>query len=152
MRINITTGRRRLIIRLSLIVLWIFLGVLLFIFYRGHTILVDNHNVAEPELRAPDLITVTMDNKKSMEFFRGDRDLFKMSGSRHLIRIDFTDGTPPFETVFQLPLRPDVFILSIPKMINGIEPFFEVFHSQQESRSDNEAQTDELPDTDIIEE
>jgi len=140
---------RRLIIRLILILLWIGLGVVLFLVYRGHTILVDNHNVAEPELMAPDLITVTMDNKKSLEFFRGDRDLYKMSGSRHLIRVEFSDGTPPFETTFKLPLRPDMFLLSIPKMLNGIEPFFEVFHSQQESRSDGAE--GEVPKTNLFE-
>ena len=107
-------SNRRLIIRLLLVALWIGLGVFLFIVYRGHTILIDNRNVTEPELRAPNMITVTMDGKKSMDFFRGDRDIFKMSGSRHLIRVDFSDGTPPFETFFKLPLRPDVFLLSIP--------------------------------------
>jgi hypothetical protein len=28
-----------------------------------------------------------------------------------------------------------MFILSIPKMINGIDPYYEVFYTQQESRS-----------------
>ena len=135
---GISVKQRRLIIRLALVFVWIGLGVVLFIVNRGHTLLVDNHDVTAPELRAPDFIMVTVDKKKPLEFFRGDRDLFKVGGSSHRIVVEFSDGTAPFEAVFQLPLKPDMFLLSIPKMINGIEPYFEVFHTQQEKRSDDE--------------
>jgi hypothetical protein len=126
---------RRQLIRLILIFLWVGLGVLLFVKNRGHTVLLDNNNVETPELKAPDLISVVVDGKKAMEFFRGDRDLVKVPGSRHSIRIEFSDGTPPFETQFSLPLGPDMFLLSIPKMVKGIEPYIEVFYTQPESRN-----------------
>ena len=128
--------RRRLLIRLSLVVVWIGLGVLLFVLNRGHTLLVDNRNVESPGLRALDLISVSVNNGKALEFFRGDRDLFKVSGARHQIVVEFSDGTPTFKTSFALPLGPDMFLLSIPKMINGIEPYIEVFHTQPEQRND----------------
>ena len=127
--------KRRLIIRLALVVVWIGLGVVLFVMNRGHTLLLDNKNVEAPAIRAPDLISVTVDNKKPLEFFRGDRDIFELGGGSHRIYIEFSDGTPSFEKRFKLPLGPDMFILSIPKMINGIEPYYEVFYTQQESRS-----------------
>jgi hypothetical protein len=127
--------RRQLLIRLVLIVLWIGLGVLLFVKNRGHTLLVDNKDAESYGLTAPDLIKVTLDGKNTLEFFHGDRDLFKVGGSDHRLRVEFIDGSPPFETRFSLPLGPDMFILSIPKMINGIEPYIEVFHTQQESRN-----------------
>jgi len=133
--VSITTKQRRLIIRAALVVVWIGLGALLFVLNRGHTLLVDNRNVAVPELRAPDLIKVTVDKGKPSEFFRGDRDIFDVGGGQHRIRVEFSDGKPPFEKSFSLPLGPDMFILSIPKMINGIEPYYEVFYTQQESRS-----------------
>ena len=129
--------RRRLFIRLSLAVVWIGLGILLFVLNRGHSLLVDNHNIESPGLKAPDLISVSMNNGKAFEFFRGDRDLFKVKGARHQISIEFSDGTPPFQTSFTLPLGPDMFLLSIPKMVNGIEPFIEVFHTQPEQRNDD---------------
>ena len=132
--------RRRLFIRLILAVLWIVLGTLLFVKYRGHTLLLDNKDSESPELTAPNLIKLTLDGKKSMEFFRGDRDLLKVSGSSHRLLVEFSDGKPPFTGQFELPLRPDMFILSIPKMINGIEPFFEVFHTKQESREADDAE------------
>ncbi|MCL2127220.1 MAG: hypothetical protein FWH38_03105 [Treponema sp.] len=139
MKVIAAVNRRRLIIRLILAAVWTGLGVLIFLVNRGHTVLVDNGNVAELELIAPDLIKVTLDGKNSLEFFRGDRDIFKVAGSRHFIAVEFSDGKPPFETDFRLPLGPDMFLLSVPKMINGIEPYIEIFHTRQESRSDDEA-------------
>jgi hypothetical protein len=38
-----------------------------------------------------------------------------------------------------------MYILSVPKMINGIEPFVEVFHTVQENRSPAE---EEIPAAD----
>ena len=90
-----------------------------------------------PGLRAPDLIKVTVDKGKTLELFRGDRDLFDLGGGRHRIRVEFSDGNPPFEARFSLPLGPDMFLLSIPKMINGVEPYIEVFRSRPEPRADD---------------
>ena len=128
-------NRRRLFIRLILVVLWIGLGALLFVKNRGHTVLLDNRNVEILELRAADMISVTVDGKNAMEFFRGDRNMVKVAGSRHTIRVEFSDGTPPFDAQFSLPLGPDMFLLSIPKMVNGIKPYVEVFYTQPESRN-----------------
>jgi hypothetical protein len=116
---------------------------MLFVLNRGHTLLADNRNVDNPALRAPDLIKVTVDRGKPLEFFRGDRDLFAVGGGTHRIRIEFSDGTPPFETRFKLPLGPDMFLLSIPKMLNGVEPYIEVFRSQPESRNGGEGEEEQ---------
>ena len=143
---EINVKQRRLIIRLALVVVWIGLGVILFALNRGHTLLIDNKNVEDPSLRAPDLITVSVNKLKPLEFFRGDRDLFKVRGRKHRISIEFSDGKGPFEASFTLPLMPDMYLLSIPKMLAGIEPYIEVFHTQPESRSDDE----ELPEPEDI--
>ena len=132
--------KRRLKIKLFVAIVWIGLGVIIFVLNRGHSLLVDNRNVENPAIRAPDLITVSVNKLKPLEFFRGDRDIFRVKGSRQHIMIEFSDGTPPFEKEFALPLGPDMFLLSIPKMINGEEPFFEVFVSSQESRAVEEAE------------
>jgi hypothetical protein len=133
--LSIASKQRRLLIRLALVVLWIGLGVLIFVLNRGHSLLVDNRNVESPALRAPDLIQVTVNRNGPLEFFRGDREIYRVGGGQHRIYIEFSDGTPPFEKRFSLPLGPDMFLLSIPKMINGIEPYIEVFRSQPESRN-----------------
>ena len=129
---SIALKQRRLAIRLALVILWIGLGVALFVLNRGHSLLVDNRNVESPGIRAPDLISVTVNKNEPLEFFRGDRDIFRVGGGRHRIYIEFSDGTPPFENSFTLPLGPDMFILFIPRMINGVESYIEVFRSQSE--------------------
>jgi hypothetical protein len=127
---------RRIVIRLILVFLWIGCGVLLFIFNRGHTLLVDNRDLENPERRAPDMITVFIDNQNGLEFFRGDRDRFQVAGTNHRIYIEFSDGTPPFESAFSLPVRDDMYILSIPKLTAGLDNFVEVFHSEEVNRAE----------------
>jgi len=140
--LNTSSKQRRLVIRLALVILWIGLGILIFVLNRGHTLLVDNRNVDSPSLRAPDLINVTVNKSGPLEFFRGDREIFRVGGGRHSIYIEFSDGTPPFEKRFTLPLGPDMFLLSIPRMINGIEPYIEVFRSQPERRNVDDEELD----------
>lgn len=130
------SSRRRIIIRAALIAIWIGAGAVLFIFSRGHALLVDNRNLQDQSIRAPDMITVFVDDLNGLEFFRGDRDRFQVAGSKHRISIEFSDGTPPFEGTFTLPIKDDMYILSIPKMISGIEPFVEVFHSEEVNRQE----------------
>ena len=129
----VPVNRRRLVIRLALVVLWIAAGVILFIMNRGHTLLIDNQNI--DTLQASDLIIVTLDKEKPVEFFRGDRDIFRVGGGRHHLRIEYTDGKPPYENTFTLPLGPDMFLLSIPRMTSGADNAIEVFHRQIESRN-----------------
>jgi hypothetical protein len=113
--------------------------------------LIDNRNVQDINLRAPDLITVSVDGQPALEFLRGDRDRFTVKGIKHRIRIEFSDGmadgTPPFEGAFELPLKGDMYILSVPKLLQGIEPFVEVFHSAPEPRSPEEEEV--LPEAEI---
>jgi hypothetical protein len=127
--------QRRLIIRVFLAALWILLGAVLFILFRGHTLLVDNRNIQDLNIRAPDLINVSVNGGLPLEFLRGDRDIYRVSGSNHRIRIEFSDGTAPFEGAFRLPLKDDMYLLSVPKMIRGIEPYVEVFHTTPEPRN-----------------
>jgi hypothetical protein len=127
---------RRLIIRAVLVVLWISFGVMLFIFNRGHALLVDNRNLQDEGIQAPDLISVFIDSQIGLEFFRGDRDRFQVAGSKHKIYVEFSDGTPTFEQSFTLPVKDDMYILSVPRMLAGIEPFVEVFHSEQVNREE----------------
>ena len=133
---------RRRIIMAALVILWIGLGVVIFVTSRGHSILIDNRNVETLQLRAPDMIKVTLD-KKSIDIYRGDRDIIDVGGGRHRILVEYSDGTPPFETTFSLPLGPDMYILYIPKMINNIEPYFEEWRPQPQPRISEEEDKDE---------
>ncbi|MDR2608510.1 MAG: hypothetical protein LBC57_08970 [Treponema sp.] len=131
-------NRKRALIRSCLTLLWILLGIVIFVMFRGHTLLIDNHDLEEAGLKAPDPVTVTVDSGEELSFFRGDRDRFSVRGSNHRIKIEFSDGRPVFEGRFTLPLKDDMYILSVPKMINGIEPYIEVFHTAPEPRQPEE--------------
>ncbi|MDR0657046.1 MAG: hypothetical protein LBG22_12090 [Treponema sp.] len=135
-------NRKRVLIRSCLSLLWILLGIVIFVTFRGHTLLIDNHDLEAEGLTAPDPVTVTVDSGENLSFFRGDRDRFSVRGSSHRIKIEFSDGRPVFERRFTLPLKDDMYILSVPKMINGIEPSIEVFHTAPEPRRPEE---EELP-------
>ncbi|MDR3173526.1 MAG: hypothetical protein LBU19_04685 [Treponema sp.] len=137
-----TVSFRKKIIQFVMVVIWIGLGIIIFVNFRGHTLIVDNRNVEDAGLEAPDLITVTVNRGNSLEFFRGDRDLFSVTGASHRIRVEFSSGGPPFEGRFTLPVAENMYILSIPKMINGITPFVEPFHTEPERHPPEE----ELPE------
>jgi hypothetical protein len=133
---------RRGILRAVLVAAWLGLGVLLFITGRGHTVLIDNRSIPDLSIQAPDLITVSVDGGPSLEFLRGDRDRLTLGGTKHRIRVNFSNGAPAFEGTFRLPLRGDTYILSIPRLIQGIEPAVEIFLTAPESRVPEE---EELP-------
>jgi hypothetical protein len=137
---------RRKIMGAAAVFIWIGLGVIIFVNFRGHTLLVDNRDTDES--RAPDLITVSVDGGKALEFFRGDRDRFAVAGARHRIRIEFSGGRPAFEREFSLPIRDDMYLLSVPKMLEDL-PFVEVFHTAPEPRLPEE---EELPSGELFEE
>jgi len=122
------TKTRRILLRLALLVVYVALAVALFIFNRGHTVLVDNKGDPAGTFQAFELMKVSIDGGKGMEFFKGDRDKFTVVGQRHRIRIEFPDGSKPaFEGRFIVPLGGDLFLLSVPKMVAGLEPFIEPF-------------------------
>jgi hypothetical protein len=135
---NENIKRRRLIIRSALIVIWIALGVIIFVLNRGHSLLVDNHSVEAAGLRAPDNLKISVDGGKALEFFRNDRDIFEVGGGTHRVKVEFSDGTPAFTGTFKLPLKYDMYILSIPRMINNAEPFVEAFLSNDNPVSNND--------------
>ena len=126
---------KKKLLRTGIVVIWVSLGMLIFITARGHSLLLDNRNVELPELRAPDEVIVSVDGKAGINLFRGDRDRLTVTGSKHIIKVEFKDGKEPFEGEFILPIKDDMYILSVPKMINGIEPFVQVFQFTPESRN-----------------
>ena len=137
-----TVKFRRTMLRLALAALWIGLAVFLFRTYRGHTILVDNKEAAGGSFAADDLIVVSLDGGKGVEYLRGDRDRMPVTGTRHVIVVK-TPGGATVEKEFELDFGVDVFMLSVPKMKAGIEPFVEPFvQLVPESRTDP---ADEVP-------
>ncbi|MDR2500671.1 MAG: hypothetical protein LBD37_06275 [Treponema sp.] len=133
---------KRNLLRGSIAVAWLALGALIFITSRGHSLLVDNRNVEAPFLEAPRELRFSLNGGKMTDFYRGDRDRFTLAGSRHRIRIEFPGGGDPFEGEFVLPIKDDMYLLSLPKLLAGMEDAVEVFRSAPERRSAEEEPPD----------
>ena len=129
----IFAGKRRLMLRLAIAVLWAALGAAIFLIFRGHTLLVDNNDTDGFRARGP--ITVSVDGAEGVVFFRGDRDRFTVRGPKHRIRIDFTGGTDAVEAEFRLAVRDDTWLLSLPRLLGGEESFVGVFSGVVENRA-----------------
>lgn len=130
---------RRAALRLALSVLWVAAAAALFLNYRGHTVLVDNKDAPDGSRAASGVVKVVLDGGKPVEFFRGDRDKFAVVGARHRIRAETAGGSgAAAEKEFRLPVGADVFLLSVPKLLAGVEPFVEPFRTEAAPSRDEE--------------
>jgi hypothetical protein len=118
--------------------------VFCFVGWRGHTVLIDNHDVAGLP-KAPDMITVSVDGQEASEYLNGDRDRAKVAGIKHKIRIAWEDGSrDPFTAEFSLPIKSDMYLLSIPKLLagqNAVEVFNQAPQAPAPSQQDEEIDT-----------
>jgi hypothetical protein len=136
---------KKLLFRAALVVVYLGLGIFLFVVYRGHTLLVDNHNLENAP--APRLAVISIDGQKAVKYNSGDRDRVSLAGSRHTVRIE-VPGERVFEGEFTLPLKYDMYILYAPRLLSGIEPAVEVFHTVPDTReaaSDEPVETGDAP-------
>jgi hypothetical protein len=142
-----TTKKMTAAIRAALVAVYIALGAFLLVSYRGHTLLIDNRNIES--LTAPERVMVSVDKNEPVAFFNGDRDRFAVSGPGHKIRLEFNDGTPAFEENISLPFNDDMYLLSIPKLLNN-ESYLEPFKVAPEPRVEEEeplpADAPDIPD------
>lgn len=121
-------NKRRLLIRLGLILLYFCLAIFILFNGRGHTLLIDNKDADDGSYEAVEGMEVSINSKESAEYWPGDRDKEFIQGQKHKIRVEFFDEElPAFETSFTVPFYVDMLILSVPKMLAGIEPFIEPF-------------------------
>ncbi len=130
MKISLKTPKekRRFLIRIALVLLYFCVTIFVLFNGRGHTILIDNKDADDLSYEAVDGMEVSIDSQESAEYWPGDRDKAVVRGQKHKIRISFFDEEiPEFEATFTVPFSVDMLILSVPKMLAGIEPFIETF-------------------------
>ncbi len=119
--------KRRLFVRGSLIAVYIFLMVLMVFIGRRHTILIDNKDAPDGSYSAINGMEVSIDRLESTEYYPGDRDKALVQGQRHTIKINIFDNNQTIEKTFTVPLWSDMMIISVPKLVAGIEPWIEPF-------------------------
>ncbi len=144
MNIFSNAGFRRPFIRIVLILLWILLGVIIFFAGRGHTLLVDNQSAKDGSYKAFEMVNVTVDNQDDEEIWEGERIRLTVAGSKHRIFVEFDDGREPVEMEFELPIKEDMYLLSVPRMIAGMD-FVEPFRIQDQVRETRQEEEEEDP-------
>ncbi len=122
-----TVRIRRRVIRSALIILYGLLMVLMIYTGRRHTILIDNKNSPDGFYRAIDGMTVSIDDGEPIEYYPGDRDKAVVQGQKHTLTIEIFDTGKVITRTFKIPLWTDMVLISVPKLVAGIEPWMEPF-------------------------
>ncbi len=136
-----TLKSKKFIIRALLVAAYILLGILMVYSGKRHTILIDNKDAEDGSYQAIDGMSVQVDNLEAAEYYAGDRDKAVVKGQKHVIRIELFNEEKKIEKSFTVPFGNEMLILSVPKLVNNIEPFIEPFTALMEQNSQVEAQT-----------
>ena len=131
---------RRTLVRSALLVVYVGLMVLVFVTGKGHTLLVDNKDVAGTDLRAYSLVKITVDSLKPSEETKGDRDMFKIKGQKHRIVLEVPGDPNKIVRYITIPMGSEIVLISIPKLAAGQDPF-ETFVPAEAVTPDREAQS-----------
>ncbi len=116
-----------LAIRGGLILCYLLLALAMFLTGRTHTLLVDNKGGQDGTYRAINGMTVRVNGGAPEEMLRNDRILLTVKGQRIRLEVEFFDGSPSQEFALKIPLFQDTVLLSVPKLLAGMEPALEAF-------------------------
>ncbi len=129
---------RRSIVRSALVALFAALLALTFLNGRGHSLLVDNKDSPDGTVMAIDGVLVSVDGREELELYSGDRDMEKVKGQTHTVRIESLGDGTVLEAKIRLPLMSDMMLLSIPMLLAGKEPYLSVFVPLDQMPNDDE--------------
>ena len=133
------TGRKRLIVRSSLVAAYVAILVLMLLMGKRHTILIDNKEAEDGSYAAIDGMSVQIDSLESAEYYPGDRDKAVVNGQRHTIKVEIFAEGKVVEQSFTVPFGQDMVLLSVPKLVAGIAPYVEPFVPQTDSAAASDA-------------
>lgn len=90
-----SVNQKKLFIRLALIALLVLICLALFYFGREHDVLIDNRTVTIGGVEYKEIeyinVVVDGDEEKSGEYYAGDRDMIKLKGPSHKIKVIVMD-------------------------------------------------------------
>lgn len=112
---------RRTVVRVVLCAVYAAAIAAVFTFGKGHTIIIDNKDTEDGQAKAFESVTVSVDGQEPLELMAGDRDMTKVRGQGHRVEITVKDQQKR-EMRISLPLSEDTLLLSVPKLVAGIQP------------------------------
>lgn len=119
--------KRKLIVRSSIGLVYVVLAITMFVTGRSHTIFIDNRGAEDGSYNAIKSMTVTVNHNKPSEFMKGDRDKFTIKGQKLKIKVESFDGKIDGTYTLKVPLKEDSMIVSVPKLVSGIDGAMEKF-------------------------
>ena len=114
---------RRMLVRGVLVVVYVGFMALAFYLGKGHTILLDNKD--DGSVKAFENVSVSVDGEEPIEFMSGDRDMTKVRAQRHTIKININGKI--VEKKINVPVGMEMALVSIPKLVAGVEPYVTPF-------------------------
>jgi len=109
---------RRLLVRIALIVVWALFIAVIFIFGKGHTLILDNKDAEDGSVKAFESLSVSVDGQDPIDLQAGDRDMAKVRAQSHKVEVTVKDGQKVVKAI-HVPLNEEVVLLSIPKLMAG---------------------------------
>ncbi|MCR4626218.1 MAG: hypothetical protein K5640_01050 [Treponema sp.] len=122
-----TVNKKIIIVRSVLVVVYVLLAVVMFVTGRSHTVLIDNKAAEDGSFKAINGMEVTINKLPSSEFMKGDRDKFVVKGQNVKIKVVSFDGQIEDTYKIKIPLAQDAVLISVPKLVNGLEGAVEPF-------------------------
>jgi hypothetical protein len=122
-----TVNKKIIIVRSVLVVVYLLLAVVMFVTGRSHTVLIDNKAAEDGSFKAINGMEVTINKLPSSEFMKGDRDKFVVKGQNVKIKVVSFDGQIEDTYKIKIPLAQDAVLISVPKLVNGLEGAVEPF-------------------------
>jgi hypothetical protein len=118
---NPETKTRRLLVRCALVLVYAGLIGFVFVFGKGHTLILDNKDSEDGSVKAIESLTVAVDGQDPIDLQAGERDMAKVRGQGHWVEITAKDSQK-VERRIKVPLGEEMLLLSLPKLLAGVQP------------------------------
>lgn len=118
---------RRLII--AVLVVGAYIGLMAFVFNigKGYYVYLDNSDFEDGSVMALNGVVVSIDGGETSEYYPRDRDKLRLRGRKHTLNIEVLEDGSTYEKTVDVGGQGDNVLLSIPKLVAGIEPAVSVF-------------------------
>lgn len=116
-RVRSKKGQR--LVKIGLGLFYMLIMVLMFLFGRSHTVLIDNNTDPSGAYKAIDGCTISFGGGKPIEMFKGDRDKIMLQGQTHRVKVSFFNGREDVTGTITIPLLEDAVLVSIPAFVAG---------------------------------
>jgi len=118
---------RRIIVIACVLVLYVVLIVVSHNMGKGYYIYIDNSDFEDGSVVALEGVSVSLNGEESREYYPRDRDKIRVLGTKHTFSIEvFADGAK-YEKHIDVKGLGDNVLVSVPKLVAGIEPAVSVF-------------------------